>query len=213
MTYNEDNLRAGLDTFTKPDKPRYLEAFKNYGKQIDEGATSKFAVEHSLTIAVRGLPDKQNKLNNALIAAEEAQLPEPVEPVQREPRTVTITVPRRPTISYIKNRFKSSKAHADDEPTLTKKLIISNLILGAAAGAVVGGLIFLVLWLLTPNLSQSVRDLFLIPIVALSIVMGMLYFYRKAIAPFLPHEVEEKDEVVSSTQSPSSERGFEGKTA
>jgi hypothetical protein len=211
MTYNKDTLRAGLDTFTKPDKPRYKQAFKDYDKLIDEGATPKFAVEHSLAEAAKGLPNKQNKLDTALIAAEEAQLPEPEEPVQPGDHTFTIKLP---TLHRTDRKTTTSKVHADDEHTLTKKSLIGFLFVGFLVGLPVGGAIFLLLWFFTPSLNQGVRDILLLPILLLSVVMCMLIFYRKAIAPLLVHDDEdEKDDVVSPNQSPSSERGFEGKTA
>ena len=210
MTYNKDTLRAGLDTFTSPDKPRYQEAIEDFGKLIDSGATPKFAVEHCLTSAVRGLPHKQDKLNTALIAADEAQLPEPEEPVQPGDHTFTIKLP---TLHRTDRKTTTSKVHADDEHTLTKKSLIGFLFVGFLVGLPVGGAIFLLLWFFTPSLNQGVRDILLLPILLLSVVMCMLIFYRKAIAPLLVHDEDEKDDVVSPNQSPSSERGFEGKTA
>jgi hypothetical protein len=117
MAFNEDNLRAGLDTFTQPAKPRYQEAFKNYSKEINEGTTPKLAVERALTLAVKGLADKQNKLDTALAAAEEAQLPELEEPVHREPRTVTIKLP---SLNRAKRKTTAHDRTTDDHTLLSK---------------------------------------------------------------------------------------------
>jgi len=69
MIFNEDNLRAGLNTFTDPAKPRYGKAFENYSTKINDGMTSALALEYALAEAVKGLTNKDEKLKNARIAA------------------------------------------------------------------------------------------------------------------------------------------------
>ena len=68
MAFSEKNLRAGLDTFTKPARPRYEEALKNY-QSAKKKTTPLLAIEAALTLAVKGLTNKEDKLKVAREAA------------------------------------------------------------------------------------------------------------------------------------------------
>ena len=68
MAFSEKNLRAGLDTFTTPAKPRYEEALKNY-QSAKKKTTPLLAIEAALTLAVKGLTNKEDKLKVAREAA------------------------------------------------------------------------------------------------------------------------------------------------
>jgi len=69
MIFNEDNLRAGLKTFTNKDRPRYAKAHENYSAKVNDGATTELALEYALAESVKGLPKKDEKLRVARRAA------------------------------------------------------------------------------------------------------------------------------------------------
>lgn len=69
MTVNKNNLRDGLDTFTQPAKPRYVEALKLYDEEVKRRTKPWDAIDTALDAALKGLPDQVNKRKNARIAA------------------------------------------------------------------------------------------------------------------------------------------------
>jgi len=69
MIFNEDNLREGLNTFTNKDRPRFAKAHETYSVEIEYGSTPEIALERALAGAVKGLPNKDEKLKIARRAA------------------------------------------------------------------------------------------------------------------------------------------------
>lgn len=69
MTYNEDNLRAGLDA-AKLHATRKTKAIELYNEEVSNGITPRLAIEHALSAAVaKGLQDPKGKLAIARKAA------------------------------------------------------------------------------------------------------------------------------------------------
>lgn len=69
MPYNEENLRAGLNTFTKPNFARFKDAVELYNEEVAGGISQRLAIEHALASAVTKLKDEKAKLQAARKAA------------------------------------------------------------------------------------------------------------------------------------------------
>jgi|GEM_PF-6279507 len=69
MTYNIDNLTAGLDTFAKPDTRRYTKATKAFNNKLTAGTPHRQAVDETLKEAINGLAKPEEKLQAARKAA------------------------------------------------------------------------------------------------------------------------------------------------
>jgi len=70
MTFGKSNLEAGLDTFiTKRTLHRKEAAFKSYDAAVRKKITPEHAIQQALVEAVKGLSDKERKLETARKAA------------------------------------------------------------------------------------------------------------------------------------------------
>lgn len=69
MTFNEGNLRKGLNTFTNSAKSRYDEAIASYHAEVKGKVKPELALEHALAVALKGLPNQGEKLQIAREAA------------------------------------------------------------------------------------------------------------------------------------------------
>jgi hypothetical protein len=106
MPFNEDNLRKGLETFTNSSKDRYVKAFENYSAEVKSHVSRELAVEKALATAVKGLPNKDEKLQIALKAAGLTR--------QQDVRTVVLPTAQsaNPPASREKRKFTFEKVRA-----------------------------------------------------------------------------------------------------
>lgn len=139
MTFNEDNLRAGLSKLRTPGSKPYNKALENFRRRIQSGKSENVAITETFEEAADGLAasTKESKLNAAYEAAGISR----ELPVQHTAKT---------RILAFRDRFRNRSSRTtptqviavhsedeDDEPERSTTVILLMAFLGFAVGAIV----------------------------------------------------------------------------
>jgi len=195
MTYNIDNLTAGLATFTKDNTSRYQKAIKNFNNKLTAGIPHRRAVDDTLKEAVYGLKEPEAKLQ---IARKAAGVLTPTQRVQTGASNATtkvltqvktIKVPKRKgsrgPIRRIIEKREIAKVHASKDPSIPPKVrkgpIIGWFLIGIVAGFVITTVVQGIAWFTTGVVWNPLVPWYLI--YPLAILLCTIHGYRMGLRP------------------------------
>jgi len=183
MAFSEKNLRAGLDTFTKPARPRYEEALKNY-QSAKKKTTPLLAIEAALTLAVKGLTNKEDKLKVAREAAGVTLAQRSQLPTQSIPTRSFATKVREMAEKRAVAKLSSTSPKARKGPIIGWTL---------AGGIPVGLAITFLLQSVLSNISGGDGSFPWVPFLVYPFVIPffVIFGYRKATSPKSTDDSEE----------------------
>lgn len=173
--FTEANLRAGLDTFTKPGVSRYEKALEHYNTAIKNGITQRVAIDKTLEEAVAtGLKDKEAKLKTARTAAG-------ITPIQRVQNAAQPLATAATKVRNLRSRKSPAVAVVQTEATSTGT-IVSYVVIGALLGCLVALILNPIMIMLYSNkLGHNPGSFLEIVVLVATICLFALLAYRFAL--------------------------------